>query len=140
VRRAASGSRFPPRSALRTGRRGVCLKFGRNARLRTRVQFDQVQRSGRRVSTRFWTLIGFPNSLEIDRLGIIASRRLGGAVIRNRAKRRVREVFRRRDPRAGQALDVVVIARHSLIEAAFPEVEADFRAALGRLRGVKYSS
>jgi ribonuclease P protein component len=120
----------------------MSLKFPRAVRLRSRDQFDHVQRGGRRVSARFLTLIGSPNSLEIDRLGIIASRRVGGAVLRNRAKRRLREVFRRQEPSesVGGALDLVVIARSSLTEAPFPEVEADFRAALGKLRRVKSSS
>jgi len=119
----------------------MSLKFRRDMRLRSRDQFDHVQRGGRRVSTRFFTLIGSPNSVEIDRLGIIASRRVGGAVQRNRAKRRVREVFRRQAPiGTGRALDLVAIVRQSLTDAPFSDVEADFRTAVGKLRGVKYSS
>jgi ribonuclease P protein component len=99
-----------------------------------------VQRGGRRVSTKFMTLVGRPNALDRDRLGIIASRRVGGAVIRNRAKRRLRELFRRQQPglaaaRGDRAMDVVAIARTALIEAPFPAVEADFCAALRKLRG-----
>jgi ribonuclease P protein component len=44
-------------------------------------------------------LLGQPNTLGCDRLGIIASRKFGGAVARNRAKRRLRELFRRQSPR-----------------------------------------
>jgi ribonuclease P protein component len=81
------------------------------------------------------TVLGQPNRGPCDRLGIIASRRLGGAVVRNRAKRRLREVFRRqRDAPARVTLDVVVIPRRELLTASFPSVEAEFRAALGRLR------
>src|SRR6476646_8486102 len=97
----------------------MSLKFRRDMRLRSRGQFDHVQKGGRRVSTRFFTLLGSPNSVEIDRLGIIASRRLGGAIQRNRAKRRVREVFRRQAPIGGRTLDLVAIVRQSLTEAPF---------------------
>lgn len=118
----------------------MTVTFRRAVRLRSRGDFDRVQRGGRRVSTRFLTLVGRPNTLDRDRLGIIASRRIGGAVIRNRAKRRLREVFRRQQPdlaaaRGDRPLDVVAIARHELLDAPFSAVEADFCAALRKLRG-----
>jgi ribonuclease P protein component len=92
------------------------------------------------VSGRYVTLIGLPNTLGADRLGIIASRRVGGAVVRNRAKRRLREIFRRDQPSrrdAGRSFDVVAIARRELVEASFAAAEADFVTALGKLRGVR---
>ena len=88
------------------------------------------------------TVLGKPNALERDRLGVVASRRIGGAVVRNRAKRRLREVFRR-GLTAGAArpgertLDLVVIARRDLVDAPFAAVEADFQNALRRLRGAR---
>ena len=98
--------------------------------------------TGRRVATRYLTLLGRPNALERDRLGIVASRRIGGAVVRNRAKRRLREMFRRGlatgAPRPGdRTLDVVVIARRELVDAPFAAVEADFQNALRRLRSAR---
>jgi ribonuclease P protein component len=101
-----------------------------------RREFTAVQERGRRVSTKYLTLLGQANRADHDRLGIIASRRLGGAVVRNRAKRRLREVFRRHT--AGtptRPLDLVAIPRRELLSAPFQVVEADFCAALGRLRG-----
>lgn len=96
------------------------------------------------MSGRYVTLIGVPNSLGSDRLGIVASRRVGGAVIRNRAKRRLREIFRRdlpsRAAAASRAFDVVAIARRELVDAPFAAAEADFVAALGKLRGTRQAS
>jgi ribonuclease P protein component len=54
------------------------------------------------------------------RLGIAASRRIGGAVVRNRAKRRIREVFRLVEWQP--AVDVVVTPRRELIDAPFDHV------------------
>ena len=112
--------------------------LGPGARLRARAEFVLVQQGGRRVSGRYMTLIGLPNSLGSDRFGIVASRRVGGAVVRNRAKRRLREIFRREQPEGrGRSLDVVAIARRELVEAPFAAAEADFVAALGKLRGAR---
>jgi ribonuclease P protein component len=79
-----------------------------------------------------------PNSLDRDRLGIIASRRLGNAVVRNRAKRRLRELFRHLEPdtaaaRRLQPFDFVIIPRRELATAPFDELAREFRLALSRI-------
>jgi len=115
--------------------------FGRGARLRARAEFTAVQEHGRRVSSRRLTLLGRSNDLGHDRLGIIASRRIGGAVIRNRAKRRLRELFRREAPEVTTpdqpALDIVAIARRDLAVAPFEDVRTEFRAAMRKLRRIR---
>ena len=85
-----------------------------------------------------------PNALGHDRLGIVASRRMGGAVARNRAKRRIREIFRQRDGNARatdgrRALDLVVIARREAATAPFAEIEKELVTAIGRLRTARVS-
>ena len=113
-------------------------RFRPDARLRVRAEFTRVQDTGRRVSTRVLTLIGATNGLGHDRLGIIASRRMGNAVMRNRAKRRLREIFRQGDrdvPPAGQpGLDLVAIARRDLVRVPFGEARVDVAAAIRKLR------
>ena len=111
--------------------------FGRHVRLRTRAEFLAVQEQGARVSGRHMTLLGLPNAHGVDRLGVIASKKLGGAVVRNRAKRRVREVFRLGDQRTNEVtrrLDVVVIPRRELVAVKFSELQSEFDAALRKLR------
>jgi ribonuclease P protein component len=73
------------------------------------------------------TVLFLANGLSHDRIGIIASRRVGGAVQRNRAKRLIREVFRQnKQPSTGW--DVVVIVKAGLPDAAFSEIRADFNS------------
>lgn len=117
----------------------MSVRFGPTVRLRSREEFEQVQQGGRRVATRYLVLLGRPNRLDHDRLGIIASRKFGNAVKRTRAKRRLRELFRREEPdrsaaRGFEPLDVVAIPRRELLAAEFSDARVDFRAALGRLR------
>ncbi len=121
-------------------------RFPSAVRLKVRREFTAVQDAGRRVSTKYMTLLGQPNSRTQDRLGIIASRRLGGAVERNRAKRVLREVFRRQialrqAEREGaepfRALDLVVIPRTDLLAAPFGVIETAFASAVRRLRSAR---
>ena len=88
------------------------------------------------------TLLGGPTFRGCDRLGIIASRKVGPAVVRNRAKRRLREIFRHGEPdRATQSgrrpFDVVMIVRRELADAPYAAVSADVQGALRKLRGEK---
>jgi ribonuclease P protein component len=115
------------------------LRFGPDVRLRSRREYLTVQQAGRRISSRLLTVLALPNTLGRDRLGIVASKKIGGAVVRNRAKRRLRELFRQQDPShaasaAGRpGFDLVVIARRELAVAPSDLLRADFRAALKRV-------
>ena len=71
------------------------MKFRHDQHIRRRAEFQQVYERGARIRGRFSTLFLLPNKLSIGRLGIAATRKLGGAVERNRAKRLIREIFRR---------------------------------------------
>lgn len=116
----------------------MAARFGAEARLRSRDEFKAVEHGGRRMSGRFVTLVCRPNDRGRDRLGIIASRRIGDAVTRNRAKRRLREMFRTRERHATErALDVVAIAKTGLVDAPFVDVRNEFLAALSKLRGAR---
>lgn len=76
------------------------------------------------------TVIALPNGLGRSRLGIAATRKLGGAVVRNRAKRLVRELFRQGEIPAG--LDIVVIPRPDMLDADRATRESEFRYAIRR--------
>ena len=76
------------------------------------------------------TLFVLPNGLPVTRLGVAATRKLGGAVSRNRAKRLVREVFRQNKSATG--LDVVVVPRRELLNAPYASIETDYRTTLER--------
>jgi ribonuclease P protein component len=117
----------------------MSLKLARAVRIRRRPEFTAVQEHGRRMAARYLTILAAPAPAGVDRLGIIASRRVGGAVVRNRIKRRLREIFRQQRPdeaaAAGRpAFDLVVIARRECAAAPFADLRTEFERALGRLR------
>jgi ribonuclease P protein component len=101
-------------------------RFPRSCRLTARRQFLAVYDAGRRVASESFLLFGLPNSAGHCRLGITVTRKLGGAVRRNRIKRRIREVFRRNRARLTTPLDLVVNARPGVEARAFPDLEAEF--------------
>lgn len=114
----------------------------RQHRLSRSRDFDTVYRKGRSVSTRFLVLYSFPREDDPDggpRLGLAVSRQLGGAVERNRLKRRLRVAFDELAGRLPAGHDYVLIARPGLGEAVesrgFPwlseRVDEVFRLAEG---------
>jgi ribonuclease P protein component len=64
------------------------------------------------------------------RLGVAATRKMGNAVERNRAKRLAREIFRRHKLTAGY--DIVIVPRREMLDAPFASLEADYDRALER--------
>jgi ribonuclease P protein component len=92
----------------------------RRHRLSRSRDFDAVYRHGRSVSTRFLVLYAFPREGDAGdpRLGLAVPRAAGGAVVRNRVKRLLREAWRARLPEVPPGRDYVLIARPGLAEAA----------------------
>jgi ribonuclease P protein component len=92
----------------------------RRNRLSRSRDFDAVYRHGRSVSTRYLVLYWFPREDGEDdpRLGLAVPKAIGTAVVRNRVKRRLRELWRARLERIPAGRDYVLIARPGLAEAA----------------------
>ena len=101
-------------------------------RIRNRPEFERVYKQGARVNGRFMTLFVLPTDRQTGRLGVAATRKIGSAVARNRAKRLARELFRRTNSAAG--LDIVVVPRREMLDAPFTGLEADYDRALQRAR------
>lgn len=104
--------------------------MGRAEHIRRRAEFQRVYQQGARLQGRYMTLILLATELPVARLGIAATKKLGGSVKRNHVKRLIRELFKRYPPTAGT--DVVIIPRPSLADAPFASLEADYRQALNR--------
>ena len=98
-------------------------RFRRAARLRDGRDYRRLANKGRRVASKNYVVLAVHRRTDgTARLGITASRRVGGAVQRNRVKRTVREWFRTRQQELASDLDVVVIARSGAVGLSGEEV------------------
>jgi ribonuclease P protein component len=107
-------------------------------RLSRSAEFERVYRQGRSKGNRFLVLYAFPRSEDTPRedgprLGLSVSRRVGGAVERNRVKRVLREAFWAEAERLPDTSDYVVVARPDARELAEREGTAGMRGALSEL-------
>ena len=93
--------------------------FPKESRLLRRGEFRQVYEEGQRRSAPLCAIFFRPNGLSWTRLGITAPVRLGSAVVRNRAKRRLREIFRRHRAAIPAGWDIVLNPRPAVVKVPF---------------------
>jgi len=112
-----------------SGRRS---KFPRSVRLLRHADFERVYKQGRRHFAAHMTVFYLPGR-ERDsgvRVGFTVGKVLGGAVVRNRMKRRLREAVRLHGM-IPAAMDVVINPKKSLLTAEFEDVQREIRRAFG---------
>ena len=122
----AAGSRRTP---------GPDQRLGRPQRLIPSALFHEAYDHGRRQFGRFmvlWLRSGEGASL---RLGVVTGRKVGEAVDRTRARRRLREVYRLHRHLFGGPWDVVLIGRRAVLEASWADLSAEL-LALARQAGL----
>jgi ribonuclease P protein component len=108
-------------------------RFRPRQRLRTAAEFDRVFRRGVRLNGALFVLVAAPNDSEQDRLGLAVSRRVGGAVIRNRVRRLLRESFRRLERGTRASADLVILGKPEIASSGLAEVSRELAARVRRL-------
>jgi ribonuclease P protein component len=109
------------------------LRLSRSLRLAQNRDFARVRQNGQRLV--LGCLIANWNRLPEGaqpKLGVVTSKKIGGAVQRNRARRLLRESFRLHQHELAQPVELVLVARNSITNKGFDGVEKDFLAALRR--------
>jgi ribonuclease P protein component len=125
VRRAAAG-----KALVNTERRE---RLSRDHRLRSSLEIARTKSEGRVYRGEWCTLLALARPGHPSRVGFIASRKgVGGAVERNRARRRLREIVRRRWPRIAPAGHwLLVIAHRGALGAAHQDLASELERLLG---------
>lgn len=96
----------------------------RQFRLRHSADFDRVRSEGRLWQHPYVAMAVAPNTLGHNRYGFVTSRRLGGAVVRNRARRVLREVVRLSTPGLKPGFDMTFVARNAIVGQPYSKVRA----------------
>jgi len=94
-------------------------------------EFDRVYRNGRRRTSRQFIVFSAPNGLERSRFGMSIGRALGGAVVRNRIRRRLREILRHHRQEISSGWDIIFHPRASVATSEFRALTEEL---LGLLR------
>jgi ribonuclease P protein component len=104
-------------------------RFPRQHRIVRGSDYRAIYRTGFKFNSERFVLFGRENELEHNRLGITVSRKVGGAVARNRVKRLFREIFRKSAADLPIHFDLVVNARRACVDASLNELRDEFLAA-----------
>jgi ribonuclease P protein component len=109
------------------------LRLGRPSRLAQNRDFMRIRQRGERLV--LGCLIANWSKLpdaSAPRLGVVTSKKIGGAPVRSRARRLLRESFRLHQHEFAQPVEIVLVARNSIAGKKFADVEKDYLAALKR--------
>ncbi len=109
------------------------MSRSRFTRLTDSPEFERVYKQGTAFRGKLFSVHAFPNEIGTPRLGLSVSKKVGNAVTRNAARRRLREVFHSAIERIPGSLDLVVSARPPAAEATFEELNEEFLRALGKI-------
>ena len=105
-----------------------------NETLKKHNRFENVYNNGRSAVGAHIILIALPNYYDKNRVGFTASKKVGGAVVRNRVKRRLREAYRRCSDLFLTGFDIVIVARRAVVSASFSSLTRSVETLAGRLR------
>ena len=104
--------------------------FTPQERIRTKKDFLHLYKNGKRFRGKYFILIYLSNELTFSRVAVVASKKLGNAVQRNRTKRWLRTLFRRNKELLEKPLDLIFIPRKEIHEAKWQNLADDYQAAL----------
>lgn len=106
--------------------------MGTEERLTKSSQFAAVFKQGKFWANDVMVLKAMPNGLEVSRIGIVASKKVGNAVVRNRVRRLLREAVRLTPIEPGW--DIVIVARKGAAGTRYRDIEPAFIGVLSRAR------
>ena len=100
--------------------------------LRRKSDFSAIYNKGKSIGERYIVLFYKKNKLGYDRRAFLASKKVGKAVVRNRARRLMKESVRMLDGHFAEGYDYIFIARNTIINAKCPDVQRSVASAIKR--------
>ena len=107
------------------------MEFSRS--LKQNHLFRRLYRRGASAANRYLVLYCRRNGSDGNRVGLTVSAKLGHAVVRNRLRRRLREIYRLHEGAFRRGYDIVVVARGRAVDAPYGQLERAYLALAGRL-------
>ncbi len=102
-------------------------------RIRKRTEFAELYRKGRRIRGQYFHLVFQPNECGFSRLGVVVSKKIGKAVVRNRIKRWFREVFRKNKVLLAKPVDMVLIAQKDILGLDWESLVEEYRSMVKKI-------
>ncbi|MBQ1241664.1 MAG: ribonuclease P protein component [Oscillospiraceae bacterium] len=96
-------------------------------------EFRRMYSKGKSGVSSYLVVYFRPNRRGNNRLGVTVSAKLGHAVVRNRIRRRIREIFRLNQPKLKQGYDMIVVARGRSVRASYQEMDRAFLSVCRKL-------
>lgn len=98
----------------------------RENRLKKRYQFNYVYKAGEHFSGEFMVLYTASSKTKNIKVGLAVTKKVGHAVVRNKIRRRLREIIKKQLPNLKQNYNIIVVARDNISKASFVELENEF--------------
>ena len=102
-------------------------------RINTKKEYDYIYKNGKKIQAKYIIVFSIPNNLEYSRFGFVTSKKVGNAVIRNRAKRQSRAIVQKNLEQIKTGYDYVIVARYNIKNVVFALLEKDFLIALKKV-------
>lgn len=103
-------------------------------RINRKEDYNHIYNNGKKIQAKYMIVFLAANNLEYDRFGIVTSKKVGHAVQRNLAKRRIRAIIENHMPALKPGFDLVIVARYNIKDALYAALEKDFFNAIKKAR------
>ncbi|MFP4081964.1 MAG: ribonuclease P protein component [Candidatus Aminicenantes bacterium] len=108
-------------------------KFSPQQRIRKKKDFLFLYRKGKRYRGKYFSLIYLANNLSSSRIAIVASKKVGNAVKRNKIKRWMRELFRRNKNLLNKPMDIVIIPKKDIADLSWSALQKEYLEAIAHI-------
>jgi ribonuclease P protein component len=99
-------------------------------RIRKKKDFILLYKRGRRYRGKYFTLVFQPNELDFSRMAVVASKKIGNAVKRNKVKRWLRTLYRRNKELIENSLDMIIISKKEIHNLKWNDLEGEYLSAI----------